>query len=252
MFQSDAVADEDFDDILNRLMQSFQPRGPPPTSKDFIETLPRITMDSQLQQEQHRCPVCLLDYELDEEVLKLPCTHVFHQDCIETWLKQANTCCVCRHELPKQDDSSSSVSQELDPFSLESPLSSSSSSIESSDDNELLPPLVSEEEIEQMDREEEMDDIQQTSQQIQQASTTDAFDFSFFDFDRLMDESPFEDIPIDEARSAHISPISSPVISREVTFSRQPRIVDDDLPATNQRSSGPLRWLQDRFACFRA
>ena len=33
------------------------------------------------------CAVCLVDYELKEEVKVLPCAHVFHVSCIDTWLR---------------------------------------------------------------------------------------------------------------------------------------------------------------------
>lgn len=108
--------DRQFHEILNRLMQSFQPQGPPPTSKSFLESLPSIKMDESLSIEHVRCPVCLLDWEVDEDVTQLPCKHVYHPDCIKTWLKQANTCCVCRHALPvdeEKEDSNQSSTENL-------------------------------------------------------------------------------------------------------------------------------------------
>lgn len=40
----------------------------------------------------HRCRICLEPYEKDELVLRLPCLHQFHQQCIERWLA-TSTCC---------------------------------------------------------------------------------------------------------------------------------------------------------------
>lgn len=118
LFQSE---EDRFQNILNHLMQSFQPRGPPPTSKGFLESLPIRKVDELIQKEALRCPVCLIEYEMEEEVTTLPCSHIFHPDCIKTWLKQANTCCVCRHELPieennedetKNEESETSITEE--------------------------------------------------------------------------------------------------------------------------------------------
>jgi len=48
------------------------------------------------------CPVCQDDFELEEEAVKLPCSHYYHLPCITTWLKQRNTCPLCRFELPME------------------------------------------------------------------------------------------------------------------------------------------------------
>lgn len=42
------------------------------------------------------CSVCQDDYDLTEELLELPCSHVFHKDCITQWFDRSNSCPVCR------------------------------------------------------------------------------------------------------------------------------------------------------------
>lgn len=52
------------------------------------------------------CAVCLNEFEHDETLRLLPnCSHVFHPDCIDTWLSSHITCPVCRANLiPKPDE----------------------------------------------------------------------------------------------------------------------------------------------------
>lgn len=46
-----------------------------------------------------RCTICLDGFMSDIHVKCMPCLHLFHEDCIVTWLKQCNSCPVCRFEL---------------------------------------------------------------------------------------------------------------------------------------------------------
>ena len=42
------------------------------------------------------CTICLNDYVPEDEVMKLPCGHVFHSGCIESWLNVSQLCPVDR------------------------------------------------------------------------------------------------------------------------------------------------------------
>nr|DAD47110.1 TPA_asm: hypothetical protein HUJ06_017047 [Nelumbo nucifera] len=46
------------------------------------------------------CGVCLEVFSLNEQVKEMPCSHVFHGECIVRWLEQRNVCPLCRHEMP--------------------------------------------------------------------------------------------------------------------------------------------------------
>ncbi|GBP05480.1 E3 ubiquitin-protein ligase RNF181 [Eumeta japonica] len=76
------------------------PRLPPPASKKAVEELSDITINTTGKQ----CPVCLKKFSNGEKVKLMPCEHSFHSTCILTWLNKTNSCPLCRHELPTDDE----------------------------------------------------------------------------------------------------------------------------------------------------
>ena len=39
--------------------------------------------------ENHACSICLEEFCTDDVLLTLPCFHIFHQNCIETWFARS-------------------------------------------------------------------------------------------------------------------------------------------------------------------
>ncbi|KAK8572169.1 hypothetical protein V6N13_047782 [Hibiscus sabdariffa] len=46
------------------------------------------------------CTICLEGFEGGTYAARMPCSHIFHGECIEEWLKQSHYCPVCRFEMP--------------------------------------------------------------------------------------------------------------------------------------------------------
>ncbi|KAL1206482.1 RING-H2 finger protein ATL70 [Cardamine amara subsp. amara] len=42
------------------------------------------------------CPICLTELSSAVSRMELQCTHVFHRDCVVTWLKKNPSCPICR------------------------------------------------------------------------------------------------------------------------------------------------------------
>ncbi|CAL4989678.1 unnamed protein product [Urochloa decumbens] len=59
--------------------------------------LQEVTPSNALQSE---CAVCLQDFDPEETLRAMPCSHAFHQQCISDWLRRNGVCPLCRHELP--------------------------------------------------------------------------------------------------------------------------------------------------------
>lgn len=52
------------------------------------------------------CCICLSNYEEDDEVRELMCTHFFHTECVDKWLK-LNACCpLCKSEIGAESENS--------------------------------------------------------------------------------------------------------------------------------------------------
>jgi RNA polymerase subunit RPABC4/transcription elongation factor Spt4 len=49
-----------------------------------------------------QCPICQNEMELGEVVIDLKCKHAYHEECISFWLKDENTCPICKEYLATQ------------------------------------------------------------------------------------------------------------------------------------------------------
>lgn len=56
----------------------------------------------EAKQEVCKCTICLSEYEVEEDVRRLPCMHLFHQACIDKWLIMDKRCPVCRVDITMQ------------------------------------------------------------------------------------------------------------------------------------------------------
>lgn len=45
------------------------------------------------------CAVCQEDYVQGEELLTLPCAHVYHKQCITTWMNTSKLCPICKYSI---------------------------------------------------------------------------------------------------------------------------------------------------------
>uniref|UniRef100_A0A1L8DSD7 RING-type E3 ubiquitin transferase n=1 Tax=Nyssomyia neivai TaxID=330878 RepID=A0A1L8DSD7_9DIPT len=46
-----------------------------------------------------KCTICLLQFENDNDVRRLPCMHLFHMDCVDQWLVTNKHCPICRVDI---------------------------------------------------------------------------------------------------------------------------------------------------------
>ncbi|KAK5728081.1 hypothetical protein LTR17_012180 [Elasticomyces elasticus] len=72
-----------------------------PASKAAVAALPRTIFETvaELEKDSLRCTVCVSNFEVAEEVVTLPCTHLFHIECLSSWMVQGHECPNCRYKL---------------------------------------------------------------------------------------------------------------------------------------------------------
>jgi hypothetical protein len=64
--------------------------------------LRRPVADVDMICSQPSCPICSEDFAVGNEVLQLPCTHIYHETCVVPWLDMKKTCPICRYLLTNE------------------------------------------------------------------------------------------------------------------------------------------------------
>ncbi|KAJ4425121.1 hypothetical protein N0V82_000176 [Gnomoniopsis sp. IMI 355080] len=103
----DAVySQEALDRIITQLMEVHpQSNAAPPATEDAIEKLEKKKLDLEMMGESAKaeCTICIDEINIGDEVTVLPCKHWFHGECVVLWLKEHNTCPICRTPIEKRE-----------------------------------------------------------------------------------------------------------------------------------------------------
>ncbi|XP_055904313.1 E3 ubiquitin-protein ligase Iruka [Eupeodes corollae] len=90
---------EGIDTVVTQLLNHMDSSGPPPLPKEKIAEIPTVEISETEVEQKLKCSVCWEDFKLQEAVRKLPCLHVYHENCIVPWLDLHGTCPICRKSL---------------------------------------------------------------------------------------------------------------------------------------------------------
>jgi len=44
---------------------------------------------------ENNCSICICEWEIGQQLKKLNCSHTFHEDCLNQWLKKKKSCPLC-------------------------------------------------------------------------------------------------------------------------------------------------------------
>jgi len=58
-----------------------------------------IGCKEDIQKFDFRCPICIVEYEIGDQVRTLPCHHAYHTGCIDKWLNEHVKCPICKKDF---------------------------------------------------------------------------------------------------------------------------------------------------------
>lgn len=90
---------EGLDTIVTQMLNQMETSGPPPLSTQRINEIPNVQISAEDVERKIQCSICWDDFKIDETVRKLPCSHLYHENCIVPWLNLHSTCPICRKSL---------------------------------------------------------------------------------------------------------------------------------------------------------
>jgi len=88
-----------FRNTVRRLGLTPARNGLAPTSPEAMASLHRHAATG----DEGECSVCLDRPAAGQRCVRLGCAHVFHEQCIATWLAQRSSCPVCRRPVDEPD-----------------------------------------------------------------------------------------------------------------------------------------------------
>eukprot|EP00252_Welwitschia_mirabilis_P001093 TRINITY_DN11051_c0_g1_i1.p1 TRINITY_DN11051_c0_g1~~TRINITY_DN11051_c0_g1_i1.p1 ORF type:complete len:409 (+),score=68.44 TRINITY_DN11051_c0_g1_i1:515-1741(+) len=101
----DYVDDAGYEILLQNFAENDDTqRGAPPAAKSAVEGLPCVVISKeQADSDAALCAICKEMIPEGAIGKQLPCSHLYHGDCIIPWLNSRNSCPICRFELPTDD-----------------------------------------------------------------------------------------------------------------------------------------------------
>lgn len=74
-----------------------------PVENDVLNALNEFPLEGvqKMPADKKNCVICLTDFQEGDKAIILPCTHLFHSECIRNWFQRNNTCPICKHVIDR-------------------------------------------------------------------------------------------------------------------------------------------------------
>lgn len=93
------VNSNDVSDRIPESLEGSNGNSMVPAIDSSIKSLERKIIEDDYD-DLGSCTVCLDKFSKGSEAVTMPCSHMFHSNCIEQWLRTSHYCPVCRFEMP--------------------------------------------------------------------------------------------------------------------------------------------------------
>ena len=80
---------------VNRYLLSVSNEG----DMKLCDQMETVTISQDHVEAESACPICLIEFQLQESIKRLPCGHLLHSQCMNEWFRRTKTCPMCRHSV---------------------------------------------------------------------------------------------------------------------------------------------------------
>mmetsp|Transcript_17475 Transcript_17475/g.25673 ORF Transcript_17475/g.25673 Transcript_17475/m.25673 type:complete len:419 (+) Transcript_17475:260-1516(+) len=87
--------------ILFAGLRGLNTSEPAPAPRRLLDRLEEFALEPAQVQASSSCVICMEDWSVGDKAVRLPCNHLFHKDCVVTWLSSRNSCPMCRKKLQR-------------------------------------------------------------------------------------------------------------------------------------------------------
>lgn len=95
-----AFTEEENESNVSAMMANLFPQQQQQQQQPPSLTVTQVVHDASDSTSRHTCAVCYEILDHLEQVLRLPCHHMFHEGCLVPWLEMDSTCPMCRTAVP--------------------------------------------------------------------------------------------------------------------------------------------------------
>ena len=101
-FMGNGGGQNDLNEMIERMLHYSREN---PTDAAIVSELPETKIDDikKLDKDKQNCVICMEDFKNGDKSTNLPCLHMFHTNCIQSWLKTQNTCPICKFKLTQDN-----------------------------------------------------------------------------------------------------------------------------------------------------